>query len=77
MTDAAIVFKSEVFYGDRFEVLVTIDNITNIGFDIYYLFRNGKNGKDVAHVKTGMVFFNYDLRKLESTPDNFYNKFSL
>jgi acyl-CoA thioesterase FadM len=74
MADAAIVFKSEAFLGDQLKVAVTIDDISGIGFDIYYKFTNTKDGKEVAQVKTGMVFFNYDLRKIENTPKAFINK---
>ncbi len=74
MADAAIVYKSEAFHGDQIKVAMAFDDISDIGFDIYYKFTNTKDGKEVAHVKTGMVFYNYDLRKVESTPEAFSNK---
>jgi len=74
MSDAAIVYKSEAFHGDQLKIAMAVDDISDIGFDIYYKFTNTKDGKEVAHVKTGMVFYNYELRKVENTPEEFYHK---
>jgi acyl-CoA thioester hydrolase len=76
MADTAILYKSEAFYGDRLKVDVAIEDISRLGFDIYYLIRNSFTNKDVAYVKTGMVFFNYELHKIVSTPEKFISKFN-
>lgn len=77
MIDAGIEFKSEAFHGDKLQIELAVDEITNLGFDIYYKFTNQKTHKLVALVKTGMVFFNYESHKKEATPENFRNKVSL
>lgn len=74
MADAVVIYKSEAFHGDQLKVEMAVDDISDIGFDIYYKFTNTINGKEVALVKTGMVFYNYNLRKVESTPEAFSNK---
>jgi acyl-CoA thioesterase FadM len=76
MTDAAIVFKSEAFYGDRLVVEIAVDDISRLGFDLFYRLKNSITKQDVAFVKTGMAFFNYELHKIASTPENFFTKFS-
>jgi acyl-CoA thioester hydrolase len=71
MTDTAIVYKSEGFYGDRIKVDVTIADFNKYGCDIYYLMSNKETATDVAHVKTGIVFFDYEMRKVVPLPEAF------
>jgi len=76
MTDAAIQYKSEAYYGDRLFIKIAIEDITRIGFNIFYAINNLESGKQVAIVKTGMAFYNYNLHKIEGTPQAFIDKFS-
>ena len=71
MTDTAIVYKSEGFYGDRFKIDVTVGDFNKYGCDIYYLLSNKKTAVDVAHAKTGIVFFDYNQRKVVPLPERF------
>jgi len=71
MTDTAIVYKSEGFYGDRIKVDITIADFNKYGCDIYYLMSNKETATDVAHVKTGIVFFDYEMRKVVPLPEAF------
>lgn len=75
MTDSVIVYSSESFYGDEIKIDIAINDITNTGCDIYYLMTNNKSGKEVAKVKTGIVFFNYENKKVTRTPELFLEKF--
>lgn len=76
MTDAAIQYKSEGRYGDRLKIKLAVDDITSVGFDLIYVITNIVSGKEVAIVKTGMAFFNYDSRSIGTTPEIFLKKFS-
>lgn len=71
MTDTAIVYKAEGFYGDRIKVDVTIADFNKYGCDLYYLMSNKETAADVAHVKTGIVFFDYEQRKVVPLPEAF------
>lgn len=71
MTDTAIVYKSEGFYGDRIKIDVTVGDFNKYGCDIYYLLSNKKTAADVAHAKTGIVFFDYNQRKVVPLPERF------
>ena len=71
MTDTAIVYKSEGFYGDRIKIDVTVGDFNKYGCDIYYLLSNKKTAVDVAHGKTGIVFFDYNQRKVVPLPERF------
>lgn len=75
MTDAVIVYKNQAFWGDNISIEIAIVDITRIGFDLYYRVTNSRNQKEIAYVKTGMTFFNYNNQKITSTPENFFTKF--
>ena len=76
MADAAIVFKSEGFHGDEVEVKMAASDFTRAGFNLYYKLVNLTTGTDLAYVKTGMVAFDYDTRKVMPVPDVFRQKCS-
>jgi acyl-CoA thioester hydrolase len=71
MVDAAIQYKSEGFYGDVLLVEVAITDITKIGCDFVYRILNKENKNNVAFVKTGIVFFDYDKKKVVPVPEKF------
>lgn len=68
MSDVAIEFKAEAFYGDLLQAFVTANDISRVGFDLHYKLK--KNGTDeiVALAKTGMICFDYEKRKVTSLP---------
>ena len=59
MSDVAIEFKKELFYGDVVEIAVTATAFERVSFDIFYKLDTLRNGKNitVAVAKTGMVCF--------------------
>ena len=70
MSDVAIEFKSELFYGDIITAYVTTSNFTGVAFDIYY-----KLQKEIANqviiiaiAKTGMVCYDYSKKKIVAMP---------
>ncbi|MCC5944492.1 MAG: thioesterase family protein [Bernardetiaceae bacterium] len=74
MADSAIQYRAEGFYGDIFCVEVTPADITTTGFDIIYRFSEKSKGKDIAYGKTGMVFFDYQNRKVARCPKAILDK---
>jgi acyl-CoA thioesterase FadM len=75
MTDCAIVYKSEAFYGDNLEIKIGVDEFYKYGCDLYYQLSNKNTEKEVAIVKTGIMFFDYELRKRARVPGKFSNIF--
>jgi len=71
MTDCAIVYKSESFYNDLLKINIGVKDFYKYGCDIYYQITNKKTAKDVAIIKTGIMFFDYDKRKRARVPDKF------
>lgn len=68
MSDVAIEFKSELFYGDMVKAYVTANDFSKVGFDVCYKLVNEKDGKVVALAKTGMVCYDYKMKKVVAVP---------
>lgn len=73
--DTAIVYKSEGFYGDEIEIGVAVFDIHRLGFDLFYQMYNKTTGKALAQVKTGMITYNYQAKKVAALPEAFKNQF--
>ena len=71
MTDSAIVYKAEGFHGDQIQIDITVGDFNKYGCDIFYLMTNRATAVEIAHVKTGIVFFDYDARKVVGLPEAF------
>ena len=71
MSDAGIEFKLELFYGDTIKVSVSPADFTRIGFDLYYKLEKETDGKTivVATAKTGMICYDYSLKKIVKIPE--------
>jgi YbgC/YbaW family acyl-CoA thioester hydrolase len=71
MVDAAVQYKAEGFYGDIILVETAVTEITGVGCDFVYRCTNKNTGTVIAIVKTGIVFFDYDKKKVVSVPEKF------
>ncbi len=71
MTDSAIVYKAEGFHGDQIQIDITVGDFNKYGCDIFYLMTNKATAVEIAHIKTGIVFFDYDVRKVVGLPEAF------
>jgi acyl-CoA thioester hydrolase len=71
MADAMVVYKSEAFYGDVLTIDVAVSDVQALGCDLLYRMHNAATGKEVARVKTGIVFFDYARRKPALVPAEF------
>lgn len=68
-SDAAIVYKSEAFLGDTLLVTLFVDDLNDYGLDFLYAFTNLSNNKEVARAKTGIVFYDYEMKKISRRPE--------
>lgn len=66
MADAVVLFKSEAFHGDLIDGFLFYSNITSYGFDLIYLYK--RDDIEIARVKTGLIFYNYTLKKISKAP---------
>jgi len=75
MADAAIIYKSEGFYGQTLVIEIGVQDFTRNGCDFVYRITQKETGKEVAQVKTGMVFIDYARGKLIGVPQKFKSIF--
>jgi len=81
MADAAIEFRNELFYGEALRASVAANEFSRIGFDLYYRLEKAAGGSHiegqapgeekwipVAFARTGMVCYDYTLKKIASVP---------
>lgn len=78
MSDLAVTYKGEGFYGDTLRVEVAAGDLSSAGFDLYYRLSTERDGKTmvVAEAKTGMVCFDYGARKVARLPGDFKQQIS-
>jgi acyl-CoA thioester hydrolase len=74
MIDSAIQYKSEGFYGDELLVEITVYDFSGIGCDFVYRVTNKNSTREIAIVKTGIVFYDYEKRKTAPVPSEFKKK---
>ena len=67
MSDLAVEYKAESFYGDILSIKISAAEISTVSFELYYHIFNQYN-KEIAKAKTGMVCYNYDLKKVAPVP---------
>lgn len=75
--DLVIVFKNEGHYGHKLLFELSIDEMTNASFDVYYHVKNQALDKTLALAKTRMVCFDYENKKTKGIPESFRNTFKL
>ncbi|SEW55796.1 acyl-CoA thioesterase [Chitinophaga arvensicola] len=70
MADVAVAYKGEGFHGDIFDVAVAAGEFNAFGFDLFYSITTKRNGQTItiAAAKTGMVYFDYNIRKVSKLP---------
>lgn len=71
MTDAIIVYKAEGFYADVLKIEVTVTDLSRVGCDFIFRLSSTETGKEIARAKTGIVFFDYEHRKIVEVPGKF------
>ena len=71
MSDLALEFKSESFYGDLVEVKLGAGEISRVGFELHYQLFAKRNSENIllANAKTGMVCYDYDTKKVTAIPE--------
>ena len=68
MSDLCIEYKNESFYGDELAVTIYTGDVSPVSFELYYLINNQEN-KLIVKAKTGMVCYNYEIKKVAAIPE--------
>jgi len=71
MSELLVEFKNESFYNDVLEIKIFSGEITRVSFELFYEISVKKNEQKIiiAHAKTGMVCYNYELKKVSAVPE--------
>lgn len=71
MADSAIQYKGEGFYGDVLQIEICVGQISSISFDLFYKITTTRDEeiKEIAFIKTGMICFDYEARKIAEMTD--------
>lgn len=77
ITDLAVIYKAEAFYGEILTIEIGIQDVTKYGWDLVYRVINKKIDKEVARAKTGVVIFDYKQKKVVVIPERFIKDFGL
>jgi len=72
MADLGIEYKKEAYYGEEILIEIGTGEIARVSFELYYQLSTERNHEKVllAKAKTGMVCYNYDLKKTVSVPES-------
>ena len=73
VTDAALVYKSELFLGDQVRIEISTADEKKFAVDFYYRITNLSNDKVSAIVKTGALSYDYLKRRITAFPEDFFN----
>ena len=78
MSDVAIEFKKEMHYGDEIRIFVAVTDLNRVGFDLVYKLEqhSGNANRLLAVAKTGMVCYDYSLKKVIQLPEPARHKLS-
>lgn len=77
MSDAALIYKAQAFYGMKLWSRLAVCDYSRAGCDMVYLLTDGKDGKEILQAKTGMVFYDYGQKKVMAVPSSFKDLFSV
>ncbi|MDX1453654.1 MAG: thioesterase family protein [Oleiphilaceae bacterium] len=71
MVNSHIDYLSEGHYGDRLRVEMAIEKVSDKAVDFIYRIHNTTTQKEVARVKTRLLFFDYDVNAVTTIPEGF------
>lgn len=74
MLDSAIIYKSEIYYGDKLIIDISVQDISKSGCDFYYRIISENNSTVAAYAKTGIIFYDYSKKKVSGIPEIFTEK---
>jgi acyl-CoA thioesterase FadM len=69
--DLAVVYKSEVLYGEQIVIDIQANEFQQYGCDFVYRVSEKKTGRLVALAKTAMLTYDYDHKVLSPAPAGF------
>ena len=71
MSELLVEYKNESFYRDVLEVTLYCGEISRVAFELFYKISTKRNQQEIviALAKTGMVCYDYKIKKVSSIPE--------
>ena len=66
--DLAVSYRSEAFHGDELTVEVAAEEASDKRLDLLLRISHGQSGREVALARIGVLFFDYDKKKVVEIP---------
>ena len=70
-SDAVVVYKNEAFYGDVIIVELALGDFSATSCDFLFRLTRQADGKEIVRAKTGIVFYDYEKKKMLRVPAEF------
>ncbi len=67
MSDLAVEYKNESFYGEELTIALFVADVTAVSFELYYSITN-EDDRLIAKAKTGIVCYSYEQKKVTGMP---------
>jgi hypothetical protein len=79
MSDLAVSYINESFYGDVLKIKLAVGEFSSAGFELFYNITTTRDVREIqiAKAKTGIVFYNYEMKKITGVPEKFKSKMNL
>jgi len=71
MTDAIVVFRAQGMYGMTLSIEVAAGDLSASGCDLFYRLSDAADNREIALVKTGIAFFDYQRQRPVKVPEAF------
>lgn len=75
VADAAVQYRAEAFYGDTLKVEMGAQDFGSKGCDLVWRASALADGREIARGKTGIVFYDYETRRVAAVPGAFRRRF--
>ena len=71
MSELQVEYKNESFYPDLLHIDIYGGEIAKVSFELYYKISTKRDQQDIliALAKTGMVCYDYNIRKIRNVPE--------
>lgn len=74
MSELLVEFKNESFYNDILEIKIFCGEISRVSFELFYEISAKRNENVIiATAKTGMVCYDYSIKKVAAVPKELRN----
>lgn len=75
VSDLAVRYLAETFYAQTLKIEISLAEPNRSACDMQYRVTDSASGSPVALAKTGLVFYNYERKRVQAMPERFAQLF--